>query len=324
MKRFAFLTALLLAQFLAKSADARYIRGSVYLERDITTQFSSWGRARYINDLGMEGHAELSGTHSVNGPPNFETPVTGNDSYEHVLQGPAESGQCFTTQLHVVASSVEPGPDVDATFNGPETVCVVIASGPDGGSGGPIACSGNQIDPTDCNSPILIDHGRGGYQLSGSDDGVSFDIDADGSPDRITWTARNSGIAFLALDRNANGTIDDGSELFGNHTRGGNGFTAPNGFVALASFDANHDAIIDARDAVWPRLLLWTDSNHDGITAPSEVRLIEDAGIDALRLEFDWSGRRDEHGNVYRWRATLVTEHRGLKPYYDVYFRRAN
>lgn len=57
-----------------------------------------------------------------------------------------------------------------------------------------------------------------------------FDLDADGSPDRTAWTAAGAQLAFLAGDRNGTGQIDDGSELFGNHTWKG----ARNGFEALA------------------------------------------------------------------------------------------
>lgn len=323
MRRMGVAIALLISCFSGKAARAGTIDGYVYLDRNITTQFASDGRAEYFNDLSQPGPAALSGTHSVNGPPNFQTPVTGSGLYLFTFRGPAESGQCFTTRLVVSANPSGAGNTVDQTLDGPESVCVVVTPGPGPGGGGPIACSGNTIDPSDCNSPILIDMGRGGYDLSGADDGVSFDINADGILDRITWTGRESDVALLAMDRNGNGTIDDGSELFGDHTLLSNGSTAANGFEALTSFDTNRDSIIDTRDEIWPRLLLWTDRNHDAIAANDELALVADSNVNALRLDYKWSGRRDSNGNIFRWRATLVRRTHGVAQYYDVYLRRA-
>src|SRR5579864_6636690 len=65
-------------------------------------------------------------------------------------------------------------------------------------------------------SPIIIDTTGQGFHLTSAQDGVVFDILADGHPIQISWTAAGSGNAFLALDRNHNGKIDDGNELFGN------------------------------------------------------------------------------------------------------------
>src|SRR6185436_8116447 len=104
---------------------------------------------------------------------------------------------------------------------------------------------------------------RGEYRLTGSDSPVVFDIEASGTPVRIGWTAAHTDEAFLCLDRNGNGTIDDGSELFGNATPMPGGKPASNGFVALAQYDGNHDAVLDEDDPIWPQLLLWRDLNHD-------------------------------------------------------------
>ena len=67
-------------------------------------------------------------------------------------------------------------------------------------------------------SPIIIDTARDGYRLTSVEDGVAFDLDGNGTLEQIAWTRADSDDAFLALDRNGNGRIDDGTELFGNYT----------------------------------------------------------------------------------------------------------
>ena len=86
-------------------------------------------------------------------------------------------------------------------------------------------------------SPIIVDTGRDGYRLTSVKNGVHFDLNADGTPELTAWTRRDSDDAFLAMDRNGNGRIDDGTELFGNHTPAyadRTDVTALNGFEALA------------------------------------------------------------------------------------------
>lgn len=89
-----------------------------------------------------------------------------------------------------------------------------------------------------CNnsSPIIVDTTGHGFHLTSAGNGVFFDILGDGHPIQIAWTDADSGNAFLALDRNHNGVIDSGKELFGNVTEQPNS-AGPNGFLALAEFD---------------------------------------------------------------------------------------
>ena len=121
-------------------------------------------------------------------------------------------------------------------------------------------------DPT----PIVIDLDRRGFRLTSVARGVEFDVDADGAPERVSWTDRRSKDAFLARDRNGNGVIDDGSELFGNFSpQDATEDSEKNGFRALAMFDkksagGNEDGVISARDAGSTLLILWREHrNHD-------------------------------------------------------------
>ena len=167
--------------------------------------------------------------------------------------------------------------------------------------------SGN---PTGCSaSPVIIDTEGEGFHLTSADKGVVFDIRGNGHPIQIAWTAPGSHNAFLALDRNGNGAITSGKELFGNFSQQPVS-SNPNGFLALAEFDkpengGNGDGIIDERDAVYSRLRLWIDENHDGISQLNELHILPELGIYALSLDYGQSRRRDEFGNLFRFKARV-------------------
>lgn len=97
----------------------------------------------------------------------------------------------------------------------------------------PVQCLCLYINP---GSPIVVELVGTGLKLTSAADGVRFDIRGDGRLLQIAWTARDSQAAFLALDRNGNGRIDNGKELFGNFTMQPPS-DSRNGFVALAEYD---------------------------------------------------------------------------------------
>jgi hypothetical protein len=138
--------------------------------------------------------------------------------------------------------------------------------------------------------------------------GVRFDITGTGQPVQLAWTERGSHDAFLVLP-GPDGLVHNGKELFGNFTPQPQS-EHPNGFLALAQFDkpengGNSDGIIDERDAVFSRLRLWIDENHDGVCQANELHTLPELGVFSLALKYIESRRTDDFGNQFRYRARV-------------------
>ncbi len=169
---------------------------------------------------------------------------------------------------------------------------------------------GPERPPID-NCPILIP--LGSKQVDVFTDltrGVRFDIDADGEEDTLSWTDPRANMSFLVLDRNEDGLVNDGTELFGNYTdqRPTND---PNGFIALAEFDlvvggGNEDGVISEADAIFGQLRLWGDANHDGRSQPEELRTLAQSGVLEIGLSYRETRRVDRFGNALRYYARVV------------------
>lgn len=118
--------------------------------------------------------------------------------------------------------------------------------------------------PRKAKDPLMI--GFAGPAAELSEVRFSFDLDADGTAENINRPGAGSG--FLALDRNGDGQINNGSELFG--TRSGDGF------ADLARLDGDGNGWIDENDAAFGQLSVWQPG--------SSLQSLAEAGVGALSL----------------------------------------
>lgn len=299
-------------------------RFTKYNERQVT-----WSSGFYnITGFNTSGQGECtsSGTPCY---PQFYVPVTGEGFiYQDIANNYVVNGACKPAPIRRLKQTHSCSGAGACTIpfricprgqGWDEDVCGCTCAGdplPSLTATASIAGQSNIDDPPDtdlaCPSPIIIDTLGNGFTLTSAQGGVNFDLDNDGTAEQLSWTTAGADDAWLALDRNGNGQINNGAELFGNFTpqpeppQG----SERNGFLALAEYDkaangGNGDGQIDSQDSIFASLRLWQDTNHNGLSEATELKTLESQQVESIDLQYKQSKKRDQHGNWFRYRAKV-------------------
>lgn len=151
--------------------------------------------------------------------------------------------------------------------------------------------------------PLIIDVNGDALSLAALEDGVAYDLRGEGQPQQTAWIQKGSDDAFLVVDVNNNGKID-ANELVGGMSPGPNGFATLRSYDGVTRFDTPDagrlppDGQIDEHDALFAKLVLWTDANHDGLAQESELESLAHAGVTAIYTGYMGRSERDCFGNV--------------------------
>jgi len=178
-------------------------------------------------------------------------------------------------------------------------------------------------DPETDTSPIVLDLNKNGITSTKLDNTVYFDHDNNGFKEATAWIEKDDGL--LALDKNGNGKIDNGSELFGNHTVSNTayGYTDPkatNGYEALKTYDINNDNVIDEKDEIFSKLKIWKDENLNGITDEGELSSLADNNIKNIDLSYK-EVTIDENSNAVKQSSKVTLKDGSTLDANDVWFK---
>ena len=128
------------------------------------------------------------------------------------------------------------------------------------------------------------------------------------------WPEGSEEWALLAFDRNGNGSIDHGGELFGGDDK------HPNGFELLKAFDSNKDGVVSAKDKDFGKLRLWFDRNGNAKTEKGELIGLKEKDVQEISLNYKLDGITPlgDRGE-YREKSTVRTS-KGQLEIIDVWF----
>jgi hypothetical protein len=166
-------------------------------------------------------------------------------------------------------------------------------------------------------TPIVLDLNGDGVSTQSIRKGVTFDLFANGKNVNTGWVSSTDGL--LVMDRNHDGAINDGSELFGGATKLSGGSTASDGYAALRDMDGNHDGVIDKNDAAFADLKVWVDVNSDGVSGAGELKTLQDLGISSISALADVNLSKD-NGNLIGLTSSYQTTDGATHAAADVWF----
>ncbi|MCI5061175.1 MAG: type I secretion C-terminal target domain-containing protein, partial [Alphaproteobacteria bacterium] len=161
-------------------------------------------------------------------------------------------------------------------------------------------------------SPLVLDVDGDGVELTNVENGVLFDIDADGDLEQTGWV--NGDDVLLVLDKDGNGMITDRSELFGNTDE----FT--DGFDNLSSYDSNDDGQITAEDDIWGDLQVWKDIDQDGVSDEGELLTLDQIGVVSINLNADMPSGMEINGNLVSHVSSFTTADGETREIVDAWF----
>ncbi|EKA2349331.1 hypothetical protein OI685_004301, partial [Salmonella enterica subsp. enterica serovar Newport] len=159
-------------------------------------------------------------------------------------------------------------------------------------------------DAENTSSPIIIDLDRDGVETISVEAGIFFDHDGNKFAESTGWVSPDDGL--LVFDRDGNGQIDKGSELFGNNTPQADGTTASNGYNAMKEYDDNNDGVLDENDAIWNQLQVWQDKNSNGRVDEGELLTMSQAGIASINTTYKNSSTTDSQGNSHKQTGSIT------------------
>lgn len=152
-------------------------------------------------------------------------------------------------------------------------------------------------------TPLVLSFDGAPVDFAASGASAAFDLSGGTTSVVTDWPSART--PWLALDRNGNGRIDEGGELFGSATRLASGGRAVNGFIPLRELDSNEDGRITPEDEAWPRLLLWSDRDGDRVSSAGELSPLSSRRLASIDLGYAIAPRCDGRGNCEVERAAF-------------------
>jgi Ca2+-binding RTX toxin-like protein len=237
-----------------------------------------------INDIGAGDSVTLQGLRLVGGerklPPRDPCTTPTQEDNDDEIESDTYKGRDGTTYVYNKESST-------LQVTGPGGT-ITILDWTNGEGGIRLRNERPPVEQAECNrDPLIFDLNNDKSVVAELYDvSVYFDVDNDGIQERVAWALPEDG--FLALDRNGDGRITNGSELFGTGTvlarANGTVTVGTSGFADLALLDSNHDAVVNASDDAYSALRIWQDLNSDGITDQGELKTLSELGIASISL----------------------------------------